>query len=149
MLRLKGGDPYVFGRGGEEMLYLQQRGIKVHCIPGTQGWLLYSAIEKVSSYPGPCLHVDFPLSVRRLPNLMPLTCCEGHPAVCCIGITAASGICADIGVPLTHRGLATSVKFLTGHSREGGQEQLDESIDSGGWPHSRFCVHVAAWHMVC
>jgi uroporphyrin-III C-methyltransferase len=36
-------------------------------------------------------------------------------------------------VPLTHRGLATSVKFLTGHSREGGQEQLDESIDSGGW----------------
>ncbi len=49
------------------------------------------------------------------------------------GITAASGICADIGVPLTHRGLATSVKFLTGHSRDGGKEQLDEAIDSGAF----------------
>jgi uroporphyrin-III C-methyltransferase len=38
VLRLKGGDPYVFGRGGEEMLYLQQRGIKVHCIPGVHAW---------------------------------------------------------------------------------------------------------------
>lgn len=38
------------------------------------------------------------------------------------GITAASGICADIGVPLTHRGTATSVRFLTGHAREGGEE---------------------------
>ena len=34
VLRLKGGDPYIFGRGGEEVEYLQQRGIKVHCIPG-------------------------------------------------------------------------------------------------------------------
>ena len=36
MLRLKGGDPYVFGRGGEEALYLQRRGIAVHCIPGEE-----------------------------------------------------------------------------------------------------------------
>lgn len=35
VLRLKGGDPYIFGRGGEEMLYLRERGIKVSCIPGT------------------------------------------------------------------------------------------------------------------
>ena len=32
--RLKSGDPYVFGRGGEEALYLLERGIEVEIIPG-------------------------------------------------------------------------------------------------------------------
>ncbi|KAF3449132.1 hypothetical protein FNV43_RR09859 [Rhamnella rubrinervis] len=40
------------------------------------------------------------------------------------GITAASGIAAELGIPLTHRGIANSVRFLTGHSRKGGTDPL-------------------------
>ena len=132
VLRLKGGDPYVFGRGGEEMLYLQQRGIKVHCIPGDY---LTQAFYRMDS----ALHTFACLILEtRAACLLACSYADGHTALStywlskwCAGITAASGICADIGVPLTHRGLATSVKFLTGHSRDGGKEQLDECIDSG------------------
>ncbi|KAJ7982170.1 uroporphyrinogen-III C-methyltransferase [Quillaja saponaria] len=73
VVRLKGGDPMVFGRGGEEMDFLQQQGIQVKVIPG---------------------------------------------------ITAASGIAAELEIPLTHRGVANSVRFLTGHSRKGGTDPL-------------------------
>ncbi|KAL3516564.1 hypothetical protein ACH5RR_023466 [Cinchona calisaya] len=73
VVRLKGGDPLVFGRGGEEMDFLQRQGIVVKIIPG---------------------------------------------------ITSASGIAAELGIPLTHRGVANSVRFLTGHSRNGGTDPL-------------------------
>lgn len=91
VLRLKGGDPYVFGRGGEEVQYLQAHGIHVHCVPG---------------------------------------------------ITAASGICAELGIPMTHRGTATSVRFLTGHAREGGEEQLDQTLSLVGDPHTTLVVYM-------
>ncbi|KAI3937785.1 hypothetical protein MKW92_046856 [Papaver armeniacum] len=73
VVRLKGGDPLVFRRRGEEMDFLQQQGIQVKVIPG---------------------------------------------------ITAASGIAAVLGIPLTLRGVANSVRFLNGHSREGGTDPL-------------------------
>ena len=41
------------------------------------------------------------------------------------GITAASGCAAALGIPLTHRGLATGVRYLTGHCREDAELELD------------------------
>ena len=71
VVRLKGGDPFVFGRGGEEVDFLRERGVQVSISPG---------------------------------------------------ITAAAGIAAEVGIPLTMRGTASAVKFVTGHAQDGSVE---------------------------
>ena len=48
-VRLKGGDPYVFGRGGEEAIYLQERGIEVDEVPGVSSSVSFSCIILLSS----------------------------------------------------------------------------------------------------
>ncbi len=64
VVRLKGGDPIIFGRGGEEAEYLKKHNIKFEIIPG---------------------------------------------------ITSGIGSATYSGIPLTHRKLASSVVFVTGH----------------------------------
>lgn len=60
------------------------------------------------------------------------------------GITAAAGICAELGIPMTHRGVATAVRFLTGHSREGEEAEaaLAEAVAAAADPHTTLVVYM-------
>ncbi len=93
VVRLKGGDPYLFGRGSEEAAVLRDAGVPFTTIPG---------------------------------------------------ISAAQGIAASTGVPLTHRGLATGVRFVTGHCRAG--HALDLDWDGLADPETTLVIYMGRGH---
>jgi len=74
VVRLKGGDPFIFGRGGEELEACREAGVECRIVPG---------------------------------------------------VTAALAASASAGAPLTHRGAAQAVTFVTGHAAQGHAPDLD------------------------
>jgi len=66
VVRLKGGDPTVFGRGGEELLFLARHGIPCEVVPGV------SSAYSVPAYAG------IPLTVRGVSSSFAVV--TGHPA---------------------------------------------------------------------
>ena len=67
VVRLKGGDPFVFGRGGEEAEYLREKGIEFEMVPGV------SALSAVPAYAG------IPLTHRRSSSSICAVTCHEDP----------------------------------------------------------------------
>ena len=68
VVRLKGGDPFIFGRGGEEAFYLKEHGIPFEIIPGV------SAANAVPAYAG------IPVTDRRFASSVTFVTCHEDPA---------------------------------------------------------------------
>ncbi len=86
VVRLKGGDPFVFGRGGEEFLYLKRRGLEVEVIPG-----ITSAVAAPSSANIPVTHRDVASSFAVV---------TGHPnrGICWSGFAKVDTLVILMGV---------------------------------------------------
>ena len=80
VVRLKGGDPFVFGRGGEEVLALAEAGVPFEVVPG---------VSALSAVPAAAL---IPVTHRGLSSQ----------------VTIVSGHCAEEGAPLDYAALARS-----------------------------------------
>ncbi|MFZ4802292.1 MAG: uroporphyrinogen-III C-methyltransferase [Chlorobium sp.] len=63
--RLKGGDPFIFGRGGEEIEALRQHGIRYEIIPG------------ITAAHGASAYTEIPLTMRKISSSVAF--CTGHP----------------------------------------------------------------------
>jgi uroporphyrin-III C-methyltransferase/precorrin-2 dehydrogenase/sirohydrochlorin ferrochelatase len=105
VVRLKGGDPFIFGRGGEELEFLAEHGIAFEVVPGI------TAAVACGAYAGiPLTHRDHSQSVR----LVTAHCGESLDALDWLALAQERQTTAFyMGVA----GLATIGERLVGHGR--------------------------------
>src|SRR5207253_9964332 len=88
VVRLKGGDPFVYGRGGEEALALAAAGVPFDVVPGV------SALAAVPAAAGiPLTHRGVASRVRVLSGRSET---EGETIVIFMGLHALADVCADL-----------------------------------------------------